>query len=527
MKPEAIDWDEDLPPAEPEEEYRDLIRAIKRTKGFSLLFVECSPAEGERWIARVKTDISQQKIEVLRLKESVYDFYNLIEELPNRERINVLFVQGLEYSLYEYEQEKKELGWESKDIYSYSWRGVPPVLINLNQQRERFRDNFKICFVFLLPKFAIDYFIQRAPDFFDWRSSLFKLSMDKELLQLESRQACSERWKQEDYLALTPQERKRELVRIQSLIDEDGQTPEQQAELFYEQGLLYDYAEEYAKAIASYDKALEIKPDLHEAWYNRGIVLRKLGRLEEAIASYNKALEIKPDLHEAWNNRGYALNDLGRFEDAIASYDKALEFKPDLQQVAWNNRGNALGNLGRLEDAIASYDKALEVKPDYHVAWYNRGNALGNLGRLEDAIASYDKALEVKPDYYEAWYNRGNALCKLGRLEEAIASYDKALEFKPDKDEAWYNRGIALGILGRLEEAIASCDKALEFKPDYHPAFYNKACCYALHSQIDQAIQNLQQAINLNPDKYREMAKTNSDFDSIRSHTRFQALIQE
>ena len=491
MKPEATDWDEDLPPAEPEEEYGDLVRTIKRTKGFSLLFVECSPAQGERWIARVKTDIPQQKIEVLRLKESVYDFYNLIEELPNRDRINVLFVQGLEYSLYEYEQEKKKLGWESKDIYSYSWRGVPPVLINLNQQRERFRDNFKICFVFLLPKFAIDYFIQRAPDFFDWRSGLLKLSMDKELLQLESRQACWERWNLEDYLALTPQERKRELVRIQSLIDEDGQTPEQKAELFYEQGLLHDSVEEYAKAIASYDKALEIKPALHEAWYNRGCALGNLGRWEEAIASWDKALEIKPDLHEAWYNRGCALGKLGRWEEAIASLDKALEIKPDLHE-AWNNRGNALGKLGRWEEAIASFDKALEIKPDKHEAWYNRGNALGNLGRWEEAIACFDKALEIKPDYHEAW------------------NY----------------RGIALGGLGRWEDAIASYDKALEIKPDHDATFYNKACCYALHGQIDQAIQNLQQAINLNPDECREMAKTDSDFDSLRSHTRFQALIQ-
>jgi tetratricopeptide (TPR) repeat protein len=559
MKPEAIDWDEDLPPAEPEEEYLTLVRTLKRTDGFNLLFVECSLAEGERWIARVKTDIPQQKIEVLRLKESVYDFYNLIEELPNRDRINVLFVQGLEYSLYEYEQEKKELGWESKDIYSYSWRGVPPVLINLNQQRERFRDNFKICFVFLLPKFAIDYFIQRAPDFFDWRSGLFKLSMDKKLLQLESRQACSERGKREDYLALTPQERKWELVRIQSLIDEDGQTPEQKAELFFEQGLLHNFAEEYAKALASYDKALEIKPDLHEAWNNLGYALGNLGRLEEALASYDKALEIKPDLHEAWYNLGNALDDLGRLEEAITSYDKALEIKPDLHE-AWNNLGYALGNLGRLEEAIASYDKALEIKPDKHEAWYNLGNALGDLGRLEEAIASYDKALEIKPDLHEAWNNLGNALGKLGRLEEAIASYDKALEIKPDLHEAWNNRGNKLGKLGRLEEAIASYDKALEIKPDLHEAwnnrgnklgklgrleeaiasydktleikpddpeaFYNKACCYALHGQIDQAIHNLQQAINLNPDEWREMAKTDSDFDSIRSHTQFQALIQ-
>jgi tetratricopeptide (TPR) repeat protein len=458
MTAEIIDGDADLPEAEPEEEYQTLVRTLKRTNGFRLLFVESSLAEGERLIAKVQADVPQKNIEVLPLDKSVYNFYKIIEDLPDRDAINILFVKGLEYSLYEYEKEKKEVGWESKDIYSYSWRGVPPVLINLNQQRERFRDDFKFCFVFILPRFAVNYFIQRAPDFFDWRSSLLKLSMDKELLQLESMQACSERGKREDYLALTPQERKWELVRIQALIDEDGQTPEQKAELFFEQGLLYGYAEEYAKAIASLEKALEIKPDFHEAW---------------------------------------------------------------------KKRGNALGNLGRLEEAIASYDKALEIKPDFHEAWKNRGIALGNLGRWEEAIASYDKALEFKPDYHVVWYNRGIALRNLGRWEEAIASYDKALEIKPDKHVAWFNRGCALGNLGRLEEAIASYDKALEFKPDKHEAFYNKACCYALQSQIDQAIQNLQQAINLNPDKYREMAKTDSDFDSIRSHTRFQALIQE
>src|SRR4028118_1797868 len=306
MTAEIIDWDADLPPAEPEEEYQTLVSTLKRTDGFRLLFVECSPAEGERLIAKVQADVPQKKIEVLPLDESVYNFYNIIKDLPERDAINILFVKGLEYSLYEYEKEKKELGWESKDIYSYSWRGVPPVLINLNQQRERFRDDFKICFVFILPRFAVNYFILRAPDFFDWRSSLFKLSMDKELLQLESMKACWKRWKGEDYLALTPQERKRELVRIQSLIHEDGQTPEQQAELFYEQGLLYGYTEEYAKAIASYDKALEIKPDKNEAWYNRGNALGNLGRWEDAVASWDKALEIKPDYHQAWYNRGYA-----------------------------------------------------------------------------------------------------------------------------------------------------------------------------------------------------------------------------
>ena len=308
MKQKIIDWDEDLPEAEPEEEYKSLVRTLKRTDSFRLLFVECSPTEGEDLIAKVKVDVPKKKIETLLLNKSVYNFYNIIENLPKRDEINILFVQGLEYSIYEYEKEKRELGWDSEEIYSYSWRGVPPVLINLNQQRERFRDNFNMCFVFILPRFAVNYFIHRAPDFFDWRSSLYKFYVGKERLQIESK---------------TPQERKRELMRLQCLIDEDSQTPEQKAELFFEQGLLYNFAEQYEKAIASYDKALEIKPDHHEAWYNRGNVLGNLGRLEDAIASYDKALEIKPDYGEAWKNRDNALGNSGRLEDAITSYKKS------------------------------------------------------------------------------------------------------------------------------------------------------------------------------------------------------------
>jgi superkiller protein 3 len=48
-----------------------------------------------------------------------------------------------------------------------------------------------------------------------------------------------------------------------------------------------------------------------------------------------------------------------------------------------------------------------------------------------------------------------------------------------------------------------------------------------LQGNLEQAIENLQQAINLSPDEYREMGKTDSDFDSIREDERFQALIQE
>ena len=518
MTSESIDWDEDLPP-EPEEEYQAFIRTLKRTDDFRLLFVRSSPAESEDLIIRVKEELTEKRIEVLRFNEPIDNLYEIVKGLPNREQISILFVQGLEYSLYEYE--KLKFG-ENSERFSYSWKGIPPILNHLNLHRERFQDTFNICFVFLLRFFSLKYFIHRAPDFFDWRSSVFEFPTKPKLLEQESSRIIKE-GDYEKYGSLTLEQQVQKILEIQELLQEKYQLPNQKSDLLQKQGILLVAAKEYEAALEVLKQAIDIKPDDDSAWNNRGNTLYYLGRYEDAIASYDKALEFKPDDDSAWNNRGNTLYYLGRYEDAIASYDKALEIKPD-DDSAWYNRGLGLYYLGRYEDAVASYDKALEFKPDDDSAWNNRGNALSDLGSYEDAVASYDKALEFKPDNHSAWYNRGNTLYNLGRYEDAVDSYDKALEFKPNKDSAWYNRGLGLSDLGRYEDAVASYDKALEIKPDYYQAWYKKASCYALQKNIVMGIENLQQAINLNPE-YQEIVKTDTDFDAIRDSEEFQRLI--
>ena len=229
-------------------------------------------------------------------------------------------------------------------------------------------------------------------------------------------------------------------------------------------------------ALATYDRALAVRPDYADALNNRGLTLDALHQFEDALVSYDQAIALKPDYAEAFYNRGNALQELKRFDEALASYDKALALKPDYAE-AFNNRGIALQELKRFDEALASYDKALALKPDYAEAFNNRGNALKELKRFDEALASYDKALALKPDYPEAFTNRGAALQELKRLDEALTSYDKALALKPDYAEAFNNRGNALQELKRLDEALASYDKALALKPDHAHAFSGIADC--------------------------------------------------
>ncbi|MGJ5634295.1 tetratricopeptide repeat protein, partial [Nostoc sp. CALU 1950] len=483
-----------------DEEYQALVRTLNFIEGFGLLFVRCSPAEGERIITKVKEDIKDKSIEVLRLDKSVNNLYEIIEKLNNKESINFLFVTGLHSSFYEYEECKILNGWNSKDIYSYSWKGVPPVLINLNQQRESFRDNFNICFVFLLPQFAIKYFIQRAPDFFDWRSGMFEFPIDPETLKQETSRIFPA-GDYEKYTTLTAEERNREIITIQELIVEDHQTVSLKSKLMLELGNLHFIEQDYKGAIYAYNEAIKIKNTFCEAWHNRGSALLILGQYEEALASFDHALKIQPDFDESWDNRGTILLILGRYEEAIASYDQALKIQPDDYEL-WNNRGNALFNLGRYEKAIASYDQALKIQPDKYEAWNNRGIALFNLEQYKKAIASYDQALKIQPDDYELWNNRGNALFNLGRYEKAIASYDQALRIQPDKYEAWNNRGNALFNLEQYEETVASFDQVLRIQPDNYKVWNNRGNALFNLEQYKEAVASYDQALRIQPDNH-------------------------
>jgi Flp pilus assembly protein TadD len=141
-------------------------------------------------------------------------------------------------------------------------------------------------------------------------------------------------------------------------------TLERKANLLFEQAVLFNVSQKHEGAIASCDKALEIKPDGHEAYHNRGSSLANLGRYEEAIDSYDKALEIKPDDYEAYNNCGSSLANLGRYEEAIDSYDKALEINPNDPKVFYG-KACCYGLQNQVELAIEVLKRAIALDSKY------------------------------------------------------------------------------------------------------------------------------------------------------------------
>jgi len=86
------------------------------------------------------------------------------------------------------------------------------------------------------------------------------------------------------------------------------------------------------------------------------------------LASYNRAIALKPDYAGAFNNRGNALQELGRTDEALASYNQAIALKPD-DADAFNNRGDTFRKLRCFDEAGASYTQAIALMPDHKFAF--------------------------------------------------------------------------------------------------------------------------------------------------------------
>ena len=124
--------------------------------------------------------------------------------------------------------------------------------------------------------------------------------------------------------------------------------------------------------IDSFNKAIEINPEDAEAYYNRGVVHVVNQRYDQAIADYSRALVINPRYAASYHNRGVTYGRKGQYDKAIADFTKSIEINPRYAG-AYCSRGNAYGKRGAYDQAIADYTKALEVDPNYALAYYSRG----------------------------------------------------------------------------------------------------------------------------------------------------------
>jgi predicted O-linked N-acetylglucosamine transferase (SPINDLY family) len=246
-------------------------------------------------------------------------------------------------------------------------------------------------------------------------------------------------------------------------------------------GVIAAQTGDFEAAVALFRKAVEADPCNAAAFavhVNWGLSLGELDQWEAALASFARALAIRPDCAEAHFGSGQALGKLRQWNAALGCYNRAIGIKPNYGE-AHLHRAKLLKQLRQLPAALDGYDRAIAAMPDCAEAYSNRGNIFKELKMWEAALENYDRAIAIQSDFAEAYSNRGNLLRDLKRYKAAVASYDVAISLNPDS--------LPLRAL-RLYARIHGCDwpnlqaelAQLIQELERRPAALNPFCIIAL-----------------------------------------------
>ncbi len=273
------------------QEYRALVRALRRKKGFGLFFVQASPAKGQEILTDLRRDLAGKRVAEVTIGRTDDRLFDRLEALWEREPVDIFWIEGLEQSLLGYEDMQRLAGWDEQDLMTYSWKDVPPILSHFNLGRERFEARFDCTLVFVVPLFVVKYLLRRAGDFFDWKSGFFEFPDDR--LALAKQIIRSSNYSQ--YLELSPAERLEKILQTQDLLNAPEIATEEQADLLYTIGRLFTASKNYEQAVTSFDRAIQIEPNFPNAWLNKGFAFTMLGRYEDAVLNFRKTLKLAPE----------------------------------------------------------------------------------------------------------------------------------------------------------------------------------------------------------------------------------------
>ena len=108
------------------------------------------------------------------------------------------------------------------------------------------------------------------------------------------------------------------------------------------------------------------KKDRAATYVNRGLLYMRKGDQEDAMTDYTSAIEINPNLTQAYVNQGASFIRLKKFDAAIEALNTALEDKESpTRAAALYNRAIALDSKGDYKGAYYDLKAALTIQPDW------------------------------------------------------------------------------------------------------------------------------------------------------------------
>ena len=187
---------------------------------------------------------------------------------------------------------------------------------------------------------------------------------------------------------------------------------------------------QYPESLGTLNNALTLDPQNADAHLLLGMNFKETGDTARAINSFQKAVNLDAELIDGWINLGQLHESRGH---AVAGkyYESAVSIDID-NVLAHHAKADYLSRIDDLEGALEAYRNIIEIDPEYVEAYFNSGLLYLDLDSVPQARQQFDRTVSISPLHIRAYYYRGYCAELSGDKDQARKDYKKALSFAPE-----------------------------------------------------------------------------------------------
>ncbi len=200
------------------------------------------------------------------------------------------------------------------------------------------------------------------------------------------------------------------------------------------QAEIYHILKQYQQSTAALNALLLRDPENAKAFFLFGQNFKELKDTARAIKSFQKAVDLDPDILDGWINLGNLWSKKG--PNISEKYFKTAIAIDSSNVYALNSYALFLGNHDRFQESIDMYKKIALLDPQFSDAFFNAGIMYLTIDSIKKAHLQFDLAVKTNPTFAKAYYYRGYTFGQLGNLGAAKNDYEQALKLDPKLTKA-------------------------------------------------------------------------------------------
>lgn len=174
----------------------------------------------------------------------------------------------------------------------------------------------------------------------------------------------------------------------------------------YNRGMSAYNGDNLRDALKYFEIASQLDQQDTSLYLTQAVIAQKLFDREKAIAAYEKVLQMGHKDAKIYRNLGKLYEETEKDAEALRVFQEGRSLFPENEGLAFDELSFYL-KQGSPVDAIEMMKSALKFDPDNETIWYSLGVAQLRAGSISDAEEAFKKAIEFKPDYYAAYFNLG------------------------------------------------------------------------------------------------------------------------